>query len=373
MAEKDDRNWLTRNWNYVAAAMAVIGWTVAAITAVRKGEPVPPPIVIREESPEYAPTFGWTPDAEALAENADPLKTVQFATTPAGMVLLADDGDKFLWQAVRKAANLPADRYPNINQGQVGSCVGAANKHGADVVQATAILAGERFEWKPVSAEVIYAGSRVEVGGGRIRGDGSVGAWAAKWLRDYGVVPMETVGGYDLSTYSASRARAWGKTGVPPEVEAVAKQHPVKGVALVRTWGDVDRAVRQGYPVVVCSNQGFTMDRDRDGFASPQGQWYHCMAIIGVRGGARPGGFILNSWGDRAHVGPVWPADAPVAGFWADARVIGGMVGQGDSFALSDVHGFPARRVPDDWFIRAAPRQRDPLALLARPEFALSY
>ena len=40
-----------------------------------------------------------------------------------------------------------------------------------------------------LSPEVIYGGSRVEIGGGRIRGDGSIGAWAARWVRDYGVVP----------------------------------------------------------------------------------------------------------------------------------------------------------------------------------------
>ena len=39
----------------------------------------------------------------------------------------------------------------------------------------TAIASGAAFEWKPASAEVIYAGSRIDVGGGQIRGDGSVG------------------------------------------------------------------------------------------------------------------------------------------------------------------------------------------------------
>jgi hypothetical protein len=213
--------------------------------------------------------------------------------------------------------------------------------------------------------EVIYAGSRVEIGGGRIRGDGSVGAWAAKWLSTYGVVPMEKIGDHDLTTYSASRARSWGRTGVPNDLEPTAKEHPVKGTALVTTWADVKRAVQQGYPVMVCSDRGFTMDRDKDGFASPQGTWNHCMAIIGVRGGSRTGGFILNSWGNRAHTGPRFPADAPSAGFWADADVIERMVRQGDSFALSDVAGFPSRKMPN-WWVQAPARD------LFEPLFALA-
>jgi hypothetical protein len=80
------------------------------------------------------------------------------------------------------------------------------------------------------------------------------------------------------------------------------------------------------------------------------------MAIIGVRSGVNEGAFILNSWGDRAHTGPAWPGDMPVAGFWADAAVIDRMVRQGDSFALSNLQGFPARRVPLNWFINRPKR-----------------
>lgn len=318
---------------------------------------------------EFAPTQGWVPDQEQIARNVDPQTTEQFAETPAGRAALGDE-DVYWWRAVRKAAKLPADRYPNVNQRHVGCCVGAAYKHGADVVQATAILAGGRFEWKPAAVEPIYAGSRVEVGGGRISGDGSVGAWAAKWCREYGLVPMERHGSIDLTTFDPNRARAWGQRGrgVPDELEPLARMHPIKSTALVRTAADVKRALQQGYPVVVCSSVGFRMERDRDGFAAPQGTWAHAMVLIGWRKD-RPGAFCLNSWGDAVHTGPVWPADAPAAGFWVDERIVGRMVGEGDSFALADVAGFPARQVPLDWFVQGprAPRVRefDPRGLFA--------
>jgi hypothetical protein len=242
-------------------------------------------------------------------------------------------------------------------------------------VLATAIVGGQKFEWKSVSVEAIYALSRVEVGGGRISGDGSVGAWAAKAVKDYGVVSMEKHGAHDLTTFSPARARDWGRRGCPDDLEPEAKRHPIKGTALVASWADVKRSIQQGYPVAVCSDQGFRMERDATGRARPQGSWAHCMAIVGVRAakdGRTEGGFILNSWGDQAHTGPVWPADAPVAGFWADAAVIDRMVRQGDSFALSDVVGFPRRVIPLNWDIRAVPaRPLDPFA--RRNELALAW
>ena len=72
--------------------------------------------------------------------------------------------------------------------------------------------------------------------------------------------------------------------------------------------------------------------------------------------GPRPGAFILNSWGDTVHGGPVWPADAPVAGFWADKAVVERMLRTGEAYALSDMVGFPARRI--DWFAHTRPAPR---------------
>jgi hypothetical protein len=367
VAEKEP-NWNGLLYKTAAAALAIVlaaltGWLVGPDKVVTK-------TVIKEveKAPaEYAPTFGWHYDPDAISENQDPDKTLQFAATPAGRAVTGDE-DVFLWQAVAKAA---AGGFPWVNQESVGCCVGCGFKHCVDVLLAVQIAQGRAAEWKPVSVEVIYGGSRVEVGGGRISGDGSVGAWAAQWVKTYGVVPMEKFDAADLSTFSPARAREFGRRGVPDALEPAAREHPVKGVALVTTWADVKRAVQQGYPVAVCSDQGFRMERDADGFCRKQGTWYHCMAVIGVRGGARPGGFVLNSWGDRAHTGPVWPAGAPAAGFWADSQTIDRMVRQGDSFALSDAVGFPARKL--DWIIRAAPaRERDPFAMFARPEFALA-
>lgn len=350
----------------VTTKLAIYAWLVrltAFLTFVAVGALAyrmtadsPTTTVEKEPPAEYVPTFGWHADAEAIAANRDPARTVQFDSTPAGRAALGD-GDTFLWRHVRRAAGRGSPWYPNVNQQSVGCCVGCGWKHCADVCQASAIAAGASFEWRPVSVEVIYGGSRVDVGGGRISGDGSVGAWAKEYVSARaGIAAMQKYASADLSEFSPARAREFGRRGVPPDIAAAAKEHPVKGCALVKSWADVKRAVQQGYPVAVCSDQGFTMERDATGRCRPQGVWPHCMALIAVRTGANEGAFLLNSWGDSAHTGQVWPPDMPVAGFWADAVVIDRMVKQGDSFALSDVTGFPARKL--DWIVRAEPTSR---------------
>lgn len=317
--------------------------------------PVPPAVLPDEGEVE---TFGWVPDPESIARSADPAKTTQFDATPAGKAALGDE-PAFLWRPVVQVYGRPTW----VDQRDVGCCVGCGFKHAVDIVQAVQIVAGRRpGEFKPVSVESIYGASRVEVGGGRISGDGSVGAWAKEAVQEYGVLPMERfANGVDLSEFSPARARQWGRSGIPDDLEPVAREHPVRGAALVKSWTDVKRAVQQGYPVAVCSDQGFRMDRNAQGVARPSGRWMHAMCVCGVATiGGRECGFVLNSWGDRAHTGGRWPDDMPDAGFWAEAAVIDRMVRQGDSFALSDVVGFPARKL--DWFTRRE-GDRDPLRL----------
>lgn len=346
----------------LALSAASIAVTLANVLFVSVRAPAPPV----DPPPPAAFAEGWVerPDEVAAVESTLPVK--RFSDTPAFRAARGD-GDVFLWDAAKKVTGAA---LPARDQGGVGSCVAfgtaAAVEHLVCVQLAEALNAGQPppGEFRAVSTEVIYAGSRVEVGGGRIGGDGSVGAWAADWCRKWGVVSRAVHGRHDLTRYDEARCRAWGRTGVPDDLEPIAKQSPVKSVTLARTWPEVRAAVENGYPLIVCSSQGFTMQRDGDGFCRPSGRWMHCMAIVGVRGGARPGAFIVNSWGPNAHTGPRFPADAPVAGFWADASVVGRMAAQGDTWAFADAVGFPARSV--DWFARKpAPREfARPLTLL---------
>jgi hypothetical protein len=296
--------------------------------------------------------FGWVDDPHAVQSVAG--QSRRFADTEAFGAPYEGPDDVFLWQACRQATG---DLLPPRDQKSVGSCVSFGTASAIEHLLCVQIASGASEEFRDLAQEVIYGGSRVEIGGGTIRGDGSIGAWAAKFVTTYGVVARGKYGQYDLRSYDESRCREYGRSGVPDELEPLARQHPVKDASNVRSWDECKAAIRNGYPIAVCSSQGFTMQRDAEGFCKASGTWAHCMAIIGIRGGSRPGAFLLNSWGGSAHTGPRGPGDPSPAGFWADAAVVDRMLKQGDSWAFSHAVGFPARKL--NWYAFAP---RSPLA-----------
>ena len=68
------------------------------------------------------------------------------------------------------------------------------------------------------------------------------GAWAAQWAKDYGIIERGKHGAYDLSTYSVDLSRRWGGSGVPPDLEGVARLHPIQGITKVTNWEQAKRA-----------------------------------------------------------------------------------------------------------------------------------
>jgi hypothetical protein len=307
---------------------------------------------------EIAAKCGWIDsprDVDAvLRRMASPL----FAQAAANQAP-APDEDVYLWDAARAVtgAHLPAH-----DQDGVGCCVGEGFASAVEYLQCVEIALGsEPEEYRPIASEAIYALSRVEIGGGRVTGDGSVGAWAARAVREFGVVPRGVVGRYDLSRFDPARARDWGRRGLPGDLEPIARRHPVRSIGLVRRFDEARAALASGYPVVVCSPQGFTLTRDADGFCSPRGRWPHCMCFIGATVGRRPGLCCLQSWGPHLPGGPIGLGDHPSCAFWVDADVADRMLAAGDSWALSAFDGFPARAqhwavIPQRRF--ASPRAR---------------
>jgi hypothetical protein len=269
-----------------------------------------------------------------------------FAMTPAAQLTTDIPDEVYLWKAYEK---ITGAKWPSRNQGAVGSCVSFGTAAAIEATMSVEVMLGEPEEILDLVQEVIYAGSRVEIGGGRINGDGSVGAWAADFVKRYGVLNRGQHGKYDLSNYSESLCRSWGKTGVPDDLEPEVKKYPVKGITQLTNWKSAKVALANGYGIAICSNQGFSMTRDADGFARPSGSWAHCMALLGYKIGTREGGFICNSWGPNAHSGPVGAGSPPLCGFWADAKTIDDMLSQDDSWAFSGFAGFPARKI--NWFI----------------------
>lgn len=237
-----------------------------------------------------------------------------------------------------------AGRFPLRNQGQIGSCVAVSSAGATDTLQAVQMLLHKQSQgFKLISAEAYYGFSRVEVGGGRLgNGDGSLGAWAATAATKFGCLTEERVG-----AYSVQRCKEWGVKGVPDEYEPEAKKHTVKSVTRVQGWENARDAITNGYPVTLASNQGFSSQRDGEGFCSPSGQWAHQMYLAAVdEEHSRPGGLIVNSWGPSWVSGPR-RHDQPEGTFWADASVIDRMCKSGDCWAYSDFEGFAPRHI--DW------------------------
>ena len=331
---------LPKNWKVIA------GWAVMMLASALAGwlgygtfVPVPPPV----------PIFGWVERPAEVEAIASKLRFKVFSDTEAGS---ADDPLPpyvYLWQVFKK---IDPNGPPAKNQNPIGSCVSFGTNNAITRTMAFEIVVQKKnFEFKDIAEEVTYAGSRVEVGGGRISGDGSVGAWAADFVKKWGVVSREKHGEYDLTAYDPNRCRAWGKSGVPDQLEQIARTHPVHTITQVKGWAEAKRALANGYGIAICSNQGFDMKRDSRGIARASGSWAHCMCLDGYHTeGGKEYGHIENSWGASAHSGPVGWGEPSTAGFWADSATIDRMLKANDSWAFSAVKGFPARKL--DWFVQ---------------------
>ena len=270
----------------------------------------------------------------------------------AGQKNAADRTRVVLWELSRQANG--GEHFPTLAQ-QRGSCVG----HGKCNAE-WYLMAVERLRLGEPEAVVMpyepygYGCSRVQVGGGRLRGDGSLGVWAADAARKFGVLRSDTAGLPPWETREGRHGatvvfpgdvdKRWGdKPGPPTEYLDAGREHLVRSTALVTTYPQVRDALANGYPVTVASNRGFRMrpavDKGKH-WGKPAGSWAHQMCLIGIDDDSRrPGVYCLNSWGPDAH-GP--PADdAPPGGFWIDADVCDAMVRQGDSWAFSQFDGFP--------------------------------
>jgi hypothetical protein len=287
---------------------------------------------------------GWIPDPEEVDRVLGFLHHPVFGVTADP---IKDTGKGKVVLLHKALTSVIGGKFP-IHSQAIGDCVSHGWGLGVDVLKAVQIVAGAREIWTGETAtEIIYGGSRVEVGGGRLgNGDGSIGAWAAKAVSEtIGTLVRGKYGSIDLTTYSGSTAKRMGspRGGVPDELEPKAREHPVKTVSLVRTYEEARDAIANGYPVPVCSNRGFSSRRDEKGFARPSGSWAHCMLMCSVDDeDARPGVLIVNSWGENWISGPK-RHDQPEGSFWCDASVADRMLSEQDSFAMSGFVGFPAQ------------------------------
>lgn len=248
----------------------------------------------------------------------------------------------------------------------IGDCVSWGYELAATLVHAVDIFVRkEPWVWGgEFATEPIYGGSRVEARGVSRGGwsDGSYGAAAAKFVTKWGALRRInyalTTGNpeHDLTRYSAERAKQWGNYGCGGEsdggkLDLVARETPVSSADLTRTFEEAAVCIENGFPVPVCSDQGFG-PRGAEGFAKPSGTWMHCMCFAGVRYD-RPGLLLTNSWGNSWGTSKpfyplnYWP-EVQKCSAWIEPEVATRMLSKWeDSFALTGVDGLKRRKI--DW------------------------
>jgi hypothetical protein len=314
-----------------------------------------------EQNPSDPKNFGWI-DAPHEVEKIVaqlPKPMIGDAGVPEG-----DEQTEVLTYTYFKQVT-GRNEYPGPQL--IGDCVGHGWKRGVDYTAVVQIYMQLKSEFGPTmqmdnkdvqerkstlleefeeaSCEAIYGLSRVEVGGQRgSTSDGSVGAWAAKAVTDFGTISWQELANRGLGgTYDSKRAKSWGANGLPTNLEDFARQHTIKNVSKVTTFADAAKLCQSGYVIPVCSNRGFTMTRDNQGFCSASGTWNHCMMFSSIRWD-RPGLLCHQNWGLNTPTGPVYK-EQPSNTFWVDAKVVDSMLGQGDSFCPSAFNGYPAQNL----------------------------
>lgn len=263
---------------------------------------------------------------------------------------IADSGKskiRLLHKIVEKAIG----SYIPVTVQTTGDCVAHSEGKVIDLIKCIQIaLGGERSTFKATTVtELIYAASRIEIGKGQLgNSPGSIGAWAAEAVRRYGAIARDKyqVGGvtYDYTNYSGQLADRLGSRGygVPDPMESVTKEHLVHSTGLIKTYEEARDSVYNGYPIVVCSQVGFTSTRDSDGFAKASGTWPHAMVFMAADDEFRRPGLLCDnrSWGDKWIAGPK-RHEQPDGTFWVDADTVNRMLRYNDSFNASQYDGYP--------------------------------
>lgn len=360
-------------WQHYAGALVL-----ALLVWLLTGKKELPPLPIEAKPPD-----GWEhrPDEIKAAmqemEKSQGLPAVfsEYAAKIAQDAGGDNDQAVFFWDFEQKVLG---KLIPCWNQGQVGSCVAHGGGRSAmDLILSQCARDGEEWQGWEVDRCANYGGMRVQIGGGRISGDGGVNAWMVKWFQSYGVIFAKKYPNIDLTTYSETLCRQLGRSGCPKYLEPEARLHPIKTVAQVNSSDEVWTAIGSIYPVPIASNVGFDTPL-RGGFCTERGSWGHEMCIRGrfidASSANRGKCFVIqNSWGDYlrsdgtnnviTYVGADGkPAQKtlPIGCFAVTASSVQRIVKQGDSFAISGFVGFPPQKI--DWFLKANPANPPALA-----------
>lgn len=300
---------------------------------------------------------GWVDDQEVVQSSMEGLAHPLFLPAASAIKESGEGKVVLLHQFVEK---LNGGRF-NVRTQEGPDCTSFATACAIDCVKAAEIVSKKQNEiWDYETAtEPIYIGSRINIGKGQLgNGGGSYGVWVARYANEIGAPSRnnysELQDGLDLRTYNwriANLLSGGRGAGLNEKFVQFCNTKKIRTTSQVRTYTEVRDAIANGYAVIICSNQGFTSTRDREGFASPSGSWAHAMCVTGVddKGEGcsrkRPGVLVQNSWGPDWITGPK-RHNQPDGSFWVDAQVLESRIlSAGDSWVLSDYDGYPTKKL----------------------------
>lgn len=319
--------------------------------------------------------FGYRPNPEAAARFLATLDQPLFAEAGEDCVKRAQGRDTYLYRPLYRAHLARYGKPFEVGRQLNGSCVAWGMMHAVYYAECVEWDVGNRDE-PPLmpSSEAIYGAARVEsqkhpCDGARPYGgwsDGSWGSAAAEAVSKWGVLYRKKYPFADLTEYDGKVEKNWGAYGQGGQndncvADEEAKKTPVKYIALIKSFEEAAAAIESGFPCTVASDQGFEMVRQDDGSARPSGMWMHQMCWVGVRyaknGESKVDQLLTqNSWGTRAHSGPLKPSDQPEGSFWVDRQTCERMIAQGDTWAVGKVE-FRWRDIDHHGFLAQPPEE----------------
>lgn len=232
---------------------------------------------------------------------------------------------------------------------KIGSCGGAATSAGLNVLQCLQIASGKRNDvFRPVSRAWCYVGART-LGGHRGRGEGVIPPYPLDWCKQKGAVYLGECGAgeeYD----SDEVASKWDRSGIPENIIQLGADNLIVEMAPCYDFDSAADVIASGGVVMVASDQGFTMERDRFGVCQPRGEWQHYMHFASVHK-LEDGREVLGcgqSWGKNTPSGPLL-ANCPDHVFGVEKSIVNRMLGQKVSTAVTAFAGWQADYKPWSW------------------------
>jgi hypothetical protein len=257
--------------------------------------------------------------------------------------------DCFLWLIEQQLTG----QVSGPDNQKIPDCVSHAFGRAIDVLRYVRIFSGLDETFIPTATEPIYGGARIQIGKGILKQPGCVGAWALDWLLKFGITGRQKYPEADLSFYNPELAQKWGQEGSP-----ITSQDSLLKLASKCTSYEQarDAIVTSKLPIVVCSDQAFSLTRDNQGFClpDPTDVWMHSIHFIGVTDNPlRPGIVYRQSWGPGVPGGPRTVTlphgpiiELPDGCFLVDAEVFDDMIQpshSGEAYILCDMEGYHPR------------------------------